>query len=353
MKHDIEDYWSSYALGHWTGRGLSVDDSSQIPSILVSTDQLVVDIARSTGDQFRVQKDRQGREIVKATELAQRILDWAQRDDVATVSRHLNRHSLSPRFELLNACRDELGLVSFGVPPLALVQQANQWVDSLRVQARAKPLKDAVDSRERGPRKNEKRTRQYVRALLRRFSTLLVLQLELGYHHDPRCVGPNGPHFSDAEVHAQLKQVRNFVRGKLPGVVGLIWRLEFSAVRGHYFHLMVFFDGDLAFDRTASGGLVAEQWSSLTRAYGTCWNWAIEPSRQRHASGIVSVLDEDACRRLVQEAMFFARLDYYACLESPTFKRTFGKGEITDKLVLRERPRKATKLRITRAMASV
>jgi hypothetical protein len=67
----------------------------------------------------------------------------------------------------------------------------------------------------------------------------------------------------------------------------------------------------------------------------------------------VSVLDEDACRRLIKEAMFLARLDYYASFESTTLKRTFGKGEITGKLVLRARPRKATKLRIARAMASV
>jgi hypothetical protein len=354
MTRDIEGYWSSCALAHWTGNCWWVDDSSQIPTIVVKTDQLVSDIARSTGDQFRVQKDRQGSESVKPTVLGQRILDWAQRFDVAMVCRHLNRHSFSPYFDLLKAFRDESGMLSSGVPPPALVPQANQWVDSVRAQSRDPLFIKAVESREAGAKKNEKSARQYVGALLRRYSTLMVASLDIGYHHDPLRAGPNWALFSDDQVNVHLKQLRSFIRGKLPGIVGLVWRIAYSAVRGHYCHLMLFFDGCLAFDRSRSGPLVAEQWAALTRAYGTCWNWnAVEPSRQRHVIGTISVFDEDACRRLVQEAMFLARLDYYARFESITIKRTFGKGEITGKLVLREPPRKAVKLRITRAMASV
>ncbi len=354
MTCGIKGYWSIYALGHWTGRRWWVDESEQIPNIVVTSERLVADIARSTGDPFRVEKDRQGREIVRPTVLGQRILDGAQLLDVAMVSRHLTRHSFSPYFELLKSFGDESGLFSYGLPPPALVPQANQWVDSVRVQARDPLVRKAVTSREAGARKIEKSARQYVNALLRRYSTLQVVQLDLGYHHEPLRDRPNWSFFSDDQVAFQLNQVRSFVRLKLPGFVGMIWRVEYSAVRGHSCHLMLLFDGCLVFDRTASVPLVVGQWAALTRGYGTCWNWnAVEPSGQRHVTGIINVSDEDACRRLVQEAMFLARLNYFACFESPLFKQTFGKGEISGKLVRRERPRKNTKFRITRKMAAV
>lgn len=301
-----------------------------------------------------MQKDRQGHEVVRPTVLGQRILDWAQRFDIVTVCRHLNRHSFSPYFDLLKSFRDESGLLSFGVPPPAWVPQANQWVDSVRAQTRDPLVKTAVKSREARAKKNQTKTRQYVNALLRRYSTLDVVQLDLGYHHNPQCVGPHWPLFSDDQVEVHLEQIRDFVRRKLPGVVGTMWRLEYGAARGHSFHLVLFFDGCFIFDRAASVPLVAEQWAVLTRGYGTCLNWnAVEPSRQHHVIGIIHVSNEEACRRLVREAMFLARLDYYARFESPILKRTFGKGEISGKLVRRELPRKAIKLRITRAMTSV
>ena len=345
--HELEGFWSRCALGHWTGIRWWIDDSADIPNILVTIDQLVEDIGRSKGDQFRVQKNRQGQEVVKITELARRILDGVKKLDVALVRRHLNCHSFSPRYELWEARQDNHGLLSFDELPPAWVPQVNQWIDSVRAKARAPSLVRAVENRAGAATKNKIRAGRYVDALLRRYVNLQVVQLDLGYRNDPFDDGTYGNPFSDDQVAEHLKKVRSFVRKGLKGFVGSIWRVEYSSIKGHSCHLMLFFDGLLSFDGSTCVLPVAQEWSAITHGYGMLWNWNDEHiSRQCHVIGAISVFDDEGRRRLVQEAMFIARLDYYARFESPAFKRTYGKGEISAKLVRRTLTHKRGRCRI-------
>lgn len=351
--HALERFWSRCALGHWTGIRWWIDDSYDIPNILVTIDQLVADIGRSKGDQFRLQKDRRGWAVVKSTDLARRILDCAKQLDLALVRRHLNCHSFSPHYELWEACRDHFDLLSFGEPSTAWVLQVNQWIDSVRAKARAPSLVRALENRVGAASKKKERVGRYVNALLRRYANLQVVQLDLGYRNDPFDDGTYLNRFSDDQVAEHLKKVRSFIRKGLKGFVGSIWRLESSSIKGHSCHLMLFFDGCLGLDGSTCALPVASEWSAITQGYGTYWNWSAEHiSRQCHVIGTISVFDDEGRRRLVQEAMFLAQLDYYARFESPAFKRTFGKAEISANLVRRTLPHERGRFRITAKMAA-
>jgi hypothetical protein len=339
----IQKLWTGHMSQRWTGRRWIADKDDEIPAVIIQIDRLVEDIARSTGDLFYVVHGRTGVEAVHMHRLGERMVDCARQLDLDRVRFYLSRHRFSPHFELWEKHKEEFAEISWYAQSPEHVHALNQWVDTLRREARESAFRNLVAQQERAARKNWVNLRAFLNTLFRRHSKLLVVRVDVGYRHDLEDIDTPCSPPSDKDAKGDLTQMIRFIRRKLPALVGYVWKLEYGSAKGHHCHLMLLMDGHQVREDVSWGRIVGEKWKEISQEKGSYWNCNADKERYRRRGllgiGLVHYTDRNTRANLERAALYLAKVDFYCRFISRDMRRTFGKSVIKARAHQRGRPR--------------
>lgn len=181
------------------------------------------------------------------------------------------------------------------------------------------------DGRRRYIDKNLNSTYRYIENLFFRYSKILVLRVDFSYL---RGYAGNATAQS-AKRHLQL-MLKNY-QNKRPfkGMVGYIWKLEFSEDTGFHFHFMAFFDGSNHCHDVYLAQKIGEEWCRVTKGLGRYYNCNACADRYTNLGlGMVNRTDKSKVGNVKLAASYLAKMDYYVRLFLGEKDRIFGKGEL-------------------------
>ena len=340
---DISEAWASENRIHWTGKHYRVDHDHLIPRMAVAIDNVMDELAKSKGEQFRMVKSGAGRTVVKCSPLAKKMIECVRTCDLSLVRRYLSRHTFSPYFEAFERSWDRFSWMQGAIVP-EQVGWLNRWIGELRAELRASPFRKLVANQRRSANKNAASLRKFIHAMFRKRAKILVIRVDLGYKHDHDDTSSKWVPPSDEMVKEQLQDMFRHIKRKLPGEPRIVWKLEWGAVKGHHIHLMVLCRGDEARQGITWGQNIGEAWLQITKGAGSYWNChsneALFQSLGRRGIGLITYDDEVGRNNLMAVAMYMVKADVYARFVSPCIGRTFGKSKSPEKSENRGRPRK-------------
>ena len=148
---------------------------------------------------------------------------------------------------------------------------------------------------ERGRRSGE----EYIGALFEKWSRLLVIRIDFGFHSDKPLL-PHTTRLHEAQEH--LLRFLNNKRGKrlYASVVGYIWRLEYGKEKGYHYHLIFFFDGSKVRKDEYIASKIGEDWIEVTDGKGIYHNCnAHKQKYKRLGIGMISHEDREKRQNLL------------------------------------------------------
>lgn len=341
--NDISEAWASETRIHWTGKHFRVDNDHLIPRMVVAIDNAMHELAKSRGDQFRLVKTCWGRNTLKCSPVATKLIECARTCDQSLVRQYLSRHKFSPYFEAFERYWPRFSWLRAPIVPDEIVE-INRWVGELRAELKASSFREEVEKQRRTANKNAEGMRQFIGAMFRHRAKILVVRVDLGYKHDPDDRSATWVPPSDELVKKQLQRMFRYIRRNVPGKPRIVWKLEWGAKKGHHVHLMVLCRGDEVREGATWGRVIGEQWLKITKDAGSYWNChsneALFESLGRRGIGLITYADEQRRKNLMAVAMYMVKADVYARFVSPSIARTFGKSKWPDNNEKRGRPRK-------------
>jgi len=217
------------------------------------------------------------------------------------------------------------------------------FVKTMRLNARSLRIKKHRRDWESKLVKNAKRIRQFLDELFTRYARVVVVRTDFNYHK--ATITPQElEHFLAAEMMSKQEQqdaffdgveinqtsstkgvisfeevqadrarlVRN-MKGKpsiFKHLVGYIWRIECSRISGYHLHMTFFFDGSHVQKDAYLGDLIGQYWiDTITQGRGYYENCNRNKSRYGHALalGRIDYTDTDKRRLLFDALSYFCK----------------------------------------------
>jgi hypothetical protein len=200
-----------------------------------------------------------------------------------------------------------------------------ELVEWIRNHGRAPEFKRTVEFQQLDEKRSIRNLAKYVEALFAKFSRLLVIRIDLGYLMEHRGIGVET---AQADLRRFLNNRRNngMFREKL---VGYIWKLEYAELRGHHFHVVLFFDGAKSHKDAHIAERVGQYWERVTHGRGNYYNC----NRRKHAYvrcgiGMVSHDDQVMRENLLMAIAYLTKSEQLLRLRRDKRVRAFGRGEM-------------------------
>lgn len=333
-KNDIADVWASESRIFWTGKHFRVDHDHLIPKMVVRIDKVMLELAKTRGDQFKLGKTRWGRTVLKCSPAVLELMECARTCDTHLVRTHLSRHTFSPFFEAFERHKWRIqGLRDVAASGYEL-ERMNRWVNELRDELNASPFRQMVERQTRAANKNAAGMRAFINGLFVRRAKVLAIRTDVGYAHDPDDASVQWEPPSDERVKKQLACLLLFIKRNVPGHAKVIWKLEWGAAKGHHVHLLVLCRGSEVRQGITWGKIIGEKWLQITEGAGCYWNCnaneKLFESLGRRGIGLIDYADEVGRKNLMDVAMYVVKADTYARFVSPSIGRTFGKSQLKE-----------------------
>jgi hypothetical protein len=343
-KKDISVVWANENRVHFNGTHFCFDHDWQIPGILLGIDTMLHKVANSRGDQFKLGRDWRGRPVVKFSKLATELAANARSFSTHLAREYLPRHTFSPYFEAWERRHWDLLQLRDLVGHPEAVEKLNHWFDGLRRELRESPFRMAVSKQQRAANKNAQALRAFFNALFRKYSHVLVVRVDFGYRNKTAaCPDGNDPP-TDAAVKVHLKKMLRHARRKVPNLIGIVWKLEYGAIKGHHVHAMFLLDGNEVREGVTWGKLIGEEWLKITDGTGSYFNANSREDKfqamGRRGVGMISYFDKELRENLMRVGDYMAKSSVYARFISPAIGRTFAKSKCVEAKGARGRPRK-------------
>jgi hypothetical protein len=340
---------------------------------IIKLEKLVKSICNSTGELFDARECRgNGPYIVcRNKSILIQLMYYLKSGYTDLVAETFPIHTLNPYASLFikleNELRAKVGLLDRGqfgnglcwfsraYDMEKLAKTLNEFADQIRNEVNGKEFKNAIYNHKRLVKKNTKSLMSYLAYLFVMHPRLLVLRVDLRYKKDIM----GGAFLTEEDVMNMYRQVKKdredffhnwHSNDVFDGMVGYVWKLEYTHMTGFHYHTLLFFDGSKVrqdIDRTK---MLGEFWANnITSGKGIYHNCnAKKPEYKFLGIGMINHYDLEKIENLKNAASYLTKTDYYANLVIKNQGRTFGKGEILTKKIeqaeaeKRGRPRKST-----------
>lgn len=262
--------------------------------------------------------------------------------DVDEIKHRFQNHQLNPFFRVFFGYYDLLYLQRaanssqlFYDEALCLADKLNDFVDYIKREYATGEFKKQMGNFKRISEKNYHGLKEYIDGLFENYSKLLVLRVDLGYGKE------NDGKEADSEVlsYGKVKNDHtNFLRTikrhlektlQKKGLVGYVWKLEFSPVKSWHYHMIFFLDGQTSREDVTIARLIGEYWEEVTGGKGVYYNCnARKKSYTTPGVGLIDHRNVELRNGLMQAARYLIKTDYYIQLVAPDKGRTFAKGQL-------------------------
>ncbi|CAJ2813623.1 Protein of uncharacterised function (DUF3296) [Burkholderia pseudomallei] len=294
---------------------------------------------KSKGDAIKVSGSGGSRRI-KAWgrfEMYYRMMTWADESYVPEycysppailfydVARHLNIFDKLNDHPNAPVVDENMGLTEGAI----LADLFNRFVDVVRVEYKARRVGRQIRKRRESAKENYKSGCDYFRWLVQKHSKLLAIRIDLAFKKEiARSVG----------IEEASRCFEKFLRraGRRKAIfthfVGYIAKLEFSRLKGYHYHLMLFFNGQLAMAHAYLGEQVGRCWrDDLTEGKGTYYNCNRHPNRYKRC-GIGMIYRRDTIKQgnLLYALGYLTKSEQMVAVKTKKGKRTFFRGEMSE-----------------------
>jgi hypothetical protein len=291
-------------------------------------EEFVNDIQSSDDPGFRVSTGRMGRVAFEPTPLG-RYFNMMR----AFIADFSPAYEYSTSVTLFYRGLTELGLWHEGFQsPYRIVSPEKreghlfmELVEWIRNQGRAPEFQRKVEFQQLDEKRSFRNLVKYVEALFARYSRLLVIRIDLGYLMAHRGIGVET---AQADLRHLLNNRRNngIFKEKL---VGYIWKLEYAELRGHHFHVVLFFDGAKSYKDAHIAERVGQYWVEITNGRGNFYNC----NRRKHeyvrcGIGMVSHDDRVMRENLLMAIAYLTKSEQLVRLRRDKHVRAIGRGEM-------------------------
>lgn len=212
------------------------------------------------------------------------------------------------------------------------VKCLNDLVAKIREHSRSVGYRTAVKSFQRVASKNKRSLLRYRDALFRQYSRLLVLRLDLGYHHDVSRVKHDQAPF-DAYTCVRENRIDFFKylnKAYRKSLVGFNWRLEYALQKGFHYHLILYFDGSKVREDVTIGRLLGQHWDQvITHGMGVHFNCNASARRYRRCGiGMLKHNDAESQAGLALAVSYITKPDIFLQAVFPANARVLGRGNM-------------------------
>jgi len=220
------------------------------------------------------------------------------------------------------------------------VDTLNQFIDSIRKEAKSPEFKKTLSNYNRSSDKNFDSLDKYIKKLFLKHTRLMVLRIDLGYKKDYYLQNEE----QRKEMYLQAvndrenffkKRGANLLSKKLfKHMLGYAWKLEFGFEKGFHYHVFLFFDGSKRWRDKYRAKKIGEYWqNNITNGKGLFHSCNANKGSYKYL-GIGVINDDDVKLRegLKKAAEYLTKADSYNVrIITPDKGRAFGKGEVTAK----------------------
>lgn len=213
----------------------------------------------------------------------------------------------------------------------AYIQAMNRFVSRYRELVRSDDAKQLIKQLNSAVRDNAKSASEYVNYLFEHYAKLLVVRMDVSYGNDIK----DRVTYQGANAHKD--QLIDYARKAfldVGGLVGFIWKLEYTPQKRYHYHLIFFFNGNKAMTDIFIAERIGRHWrDEITQGDGLFYN-CNKSKHQYDQVGIGQILRRDNKKREVLTKTvveYLVKFDLYIRAMIPKGKRTFGRGEMVQK----------------------
>ncbi len=207
------------------------------------------------------------------------------------------------------------------------VECFNRLVNTIRDKAKLPCFQNRIRNAKRELIRNSEECNEYVHALFKRHSRLVVLRIDLGY--DKKCAVDVLTQSAKDDLKHLLNNRRSN-KGLFGNLVGYIWKIEYGAERLLHFHVVMFFkkmDG-------RKDGYWAQRiglyWKNVvTKGIGTFYNCNFSKDKYRRCGiGTIEHTDSEKIGNLLYAIQYFFKAEQCLPIKGIEGWRSFGKGNM-------------------------
>jgi hypothetical protein len=326
----MHEYWMESSLLWQDGQPVLPPEWDSREA-LMAIRKVMVDLARSNGDLFRIPtRVRKDRRRISTNRLGLK-LESCLGLDVLRIYKSFPQHRFDPYFTLFAE--------TYVASPLWRdeslrndVDQLNQLVDDLRAGSKRSGFMKTLANHERGTIKNTKTVEAYLAALYRDYPKILHVRLDLSYPCAFGWFRHGVPADSVKQMKSDRERFMRHVRKEFRRVfIGHLWTAEFGEFTGPHFHVFLHFDGQEVRRSIAMARKLGEHWKNVTTSgRGGYWNVnALEhlyEARGKRGIGLISHSDEKRRENLLKASLYLVKTDLFVRMVMPGFGKTFGHG---------------------------
>lgn len=308
-------------------------DGSDLYNVRFGIERFVQAVEKSRHPGFSVKKNRHGNPRFTPLALARAFY----RSIPANIESWVPGYYFSPRVDLFySVVQDmQLGGQLLDNPHLTGLGSDqlcgdlfNDLVDRIRAGVHSRDFKRKLASRERASERNLREYCHYFRALMERYSKLLVLRVDFGYSKE------SCQQVTFEQVQADLKRYLDRARsrkGMFKDCVGYVRKIEHSEGKGLHVHCIFFLNGAKTGDAIAWARKYGDAWQDSLPAGRGLYFSCNAKQRQYKYQGIGRIEYYSLEKRLNFQYRCLAYLvKNEQCLMSKKLKRgrTLARGEI-------------------------
>nr|WP_298522902.1 inovirus-type Gp2 protein [uncultured Halomonas sp.] len=275
---------------------------------------------------FKVEK-RQCKNLIK-------ILLGVHTADFLKLEAHFPEHTFCPYTEaLLEAMKEYryFEIISYRELYKSLTNEQvvllKDMIKKVRAVLNSKGFKSKVSNHERAARKNASSSWSYVKNLFQNYARMLVVRIDFHYR-EQFARGKEKIPFDEAKKHRDklLRSMR--YRKEFKYLVGMIWKVEYTPMKGYHIHGLLFFDGNKRCKIFPICKGIHEFWRDEVTS-GRGYAFAVDPGVHKYKYpfvGMVRYDEEKKMKGLKLAIEYMAKVDFLAKLNVPG--RLFGRKVI-------------------------
>lgn len=316
-----------------------IDETYDIVMQLGRIERAARKIASTTEAAYEITKDQHGRVKVKSTKITSTFEVLKLCPPRQSIDRVLGSKEISPYAQcLFNAAEEaryDVGGIEWVLEKprvpigdgLIAAEYANELLEKMRQTFKSPKFRRQARKWAARATDNYRGATQLIQNLFRKYSKLLIIRLDLGYHveHREHCI----PYMA----RKQFGKLLNNRRGNrlFENLVGIVWRLETGEKKGFHYHVMLIFDGSLSCHDINISDAIGKYWRDrCTEGKGTYWPCNRYEYKSR-GIGLIEHSDQEKYLNLLDALSYLTKVDEFFQIRMPKCVkkfRTFGRSVI-------------------------
>ena len=249
---------------------------------------------------FGVRRSAEGR--VVPTRLGKELLQYAN-ENMEGNRLQFPKHEFHPLIELFGRYARRVDSY-VGMPTEEACAKLNGCIEAMRAEARTKAFRNKRDRHLRASREATQGLLALVDGLFRRRSRILVVRLDLSYRMGttsfaPRSISDLFNHVSERQARDHRDEFIRFLKNqyRVP-LLTYAWKEELGRFTSYHYHMLLFFDGSVAYDGFSVGNQIGHHWVDvITRGRGRFHN-SNASEHWKPGVGIINYYDTDKIKAL-------------------------------------------------------